>query len=209
MDRFIQLFFAIPAPLALGAVFLLTCAEASLFFGFVIPGEIAVVLGGVLASRGSVPLGGVIGAAVGGAILGDFIGFSIGRRYGSTFLERRFPRRWPGIRTWIDRCGAPAVFFGRSTAFLRAIVPTAAGAARMSPWRFLLWNILGGTAWGTGFSLLGYFAGEGYEAVLRWAGRGSVAVTVLIVALLAAYLIKRLLIRRVTRGSEEDPTQRL
>ncbi len=207
MDRFIQLFFAISAPVALGTVFLLTCAEASLFFGFIIPGEIAVVLGGVLASRGSVPLGGVIGAAVGGAILGDFLGFSIGRRYGSEFLERRFPKRWPGIRTWIDRCGAPAVFFGRSTAFLRAIVPTAAGAARMSPWRFLLWNVLGGVAWGTGFSLLGYFAGEGYKAVLRWAGRGSVAVTVLIAALLAAYFLKRFLVRRVTRRSKQDPAE--
>lgn len=200
MDRFIQLFFAIPAPVALAAVFLLTCAEAALFFGFVIPGEIAVVLGGVLASRNSVPLGGVITAAVGGAILGDFIGFSIGRRYGSAFLERRFPRKWPDVRAWIDRCGAPAVFFGRSTAFLRAVVPTAAGAARMSPWRFLLWNVLGGVAWGTAFSLLGYFAGEGYRAVLRWAGRGSIAVTVLIVALIGAYLLKRWLDRRLTGG---------
>src|SRR5713226_5574226 len=207
MERFTELFFAIPAPIALAAVFLLTCAEASLFFGFVIPGEIAVVLGGVLASRGSVPLAGVIAAAVGGAILGDFFGFSIGRRYGSGFLERRFPKRWPGVRTWIDKCGAPAVFFGRSTAFLRAIVPTAAGAARMSPWRFLLWNVLGGVAWGTGFSLLGYFAGEGYKAVLRWAGRGSVAVTVLVVALFAAYFIKRSLDRRVTRGSDQDPAE--
>jgi undecaprenyl-diphosphatase len=207
MDRFIQLFFAIPAPVALGAVFLLTCAEASLFFGFVIPGEIAVVLGGVLASRGSVPLAGVIAAAVGGAILGDFFGFSIGRRYGSGFLERRFPKRWPGVRTWIDKRGAPAVFFGRSTAFLRAVVPTAAGAARMSPWRFLLWNVLGGVVWGTGFSILGYFAGEGYKAVLRWAGRGSVAVTVLVVALFAAYFIKRSLDRRVTRGSDQDPAE--
>src|ERR1700730_14156380 len=105
MARFIRLFFAIPAPVALGAVFLLTCAEASLFFGFVIPGEIAVVLGGVLASRNSAPLAGVVSAAVGGAILGDFFGFSIGRRYGAAFLERRFPKRWPGVRAWIDRRG--------------------------------------------------------------------------------------------------------
>jgi membrane-associated protein len=204
MDRFIQLFFAIPAPVALGAVFLLTCAEASLFFGFVIPGEIAVVLGGVLASRGSVPLGGVIAAAVGGAILGDFFGFSIGRRYGTALLERRFPRRWPPVRAWIDRRGAPAVFFGRSTAFLRAVVPTAAGAARMSPWRFLLWNVLGGVAWGTAFSLVGYFAGEGYKAALRWAGRGSIALTILVVALFGAYLVKRWLDRRLT-GPDKNP----
>jgi len=205
MERFTELFFAIPAPIALAAVFLLTCAEASLFFGFVIPGEIAVVLGGVLASRNTVPLPGVIAAAVGGAILGDFLGFSIGRRYGSAFLERRFPRRWPRVRVWIDKRGAPAVFFGRSTAFLRAVVPTAAGAARMSPWKFLLWNVIGGVTWGTGFALLGYFAGEGYKAALRWAGRGSIAMTILVVALFGAYLVKRWLDRRVIGASDEDP----
>src|SRR5713101_6449512 len=106
MQRFIDAFFAMPSAWTLGGVFALTAAEASLFFGFVIPGEIAVVLGGVLASRNTVPLPEVIAAAVGGAILGDFLGFSIGRRYGSAFLERRFPRRWPRVRVWIDKRGA-------------------------------------------------------------------------------------------------------
>lgn len=196
VQRFIDLFFHIPALWALGAVFVLTCAEASLFFGFVIPGEIAVVLGGVLASRETVSLFGVIAAAVGGAVLGDFIGFSIGRRFGSGFLHRRFPRKWPSVRAWIDRRGAPAVFFGRATAFLRAVVPTAAGAARMSPSRFLLWNVIGGVAWGTGFSLLGYFAGEGYEAALHWAGRGSLAFLLLLATIAGVLLLKRYWIRR-------------
>lgn len=197
MQQLIDLFFEIPAAWALGAVFFLTCAEASLFFGFVVPGEIAVVLGGVLASRGTVTLAGVVAAAVGGAILGDFIGFLIGRRFGAAFFQRRFPTKWPPVRTWIDQRGAPAVFLGRSTAFLRAVVPTAAGAARMSPARFVLWNVLGGVAWGTGFSLLGYFAGEGYEAALQWAGRGSLAVLVLLATVIAVFVVKRILVKRL------------
>src|SRR5262249_52727036 len=123
MGRFIELFFSIPASVALCAVFVLTCAEASLFFGFVIPGEIAVVLGGVLASRSSVPLSGVIAAAVSGAILGDSIGYWIGRRFGTKYLERKFPKKWAEIRGWLKKRGGPAVFIGRSTAFLRAVVP--------------------------------------------------------------------------------------
>lgn len=205
MERFTELFFSIPAPVALGAVFLLTCAEASLFFGFVIPGEIAVVLGGVLAARGSVRLLEVIAASVGGAILGDFIGYSIGRRYGSRFLERHLPLRWPRIRDWLDKRGGRAVFFGRATAFLRAVVPTAAGAAGLSVGRFLFWNVLGGVAWGAGFSLLGYFAGEGYEAAIRWAGRGSVGLTILLLLLFVAYAIKRALVRGLAREAGGEP----
>src|SRR6516225_2649663 len=104
----------------------LVFGEAALFFGFVIPGEIAVVLGGVLASRGTVALTATLAAAIAGAVIGDAIGFLLGRRFGSAFLEKRFPRRWPPVARWIHRRGAVAVFLGRSTAFLRAIVPTAA-----------------------------------------------------------------------------------
>ncbi len=199
VQRFIDLFFSIPAPLAIGAVFLLTASEAALFFGFVIPGEISVVLGGVLAARGNVPLFGVLSAAVLGAILGDFIGFQVGRHFGTALLERHVPDRWPPVRDWLRRRGPPAVFFGRSTAFLRAVVPTAAGAARMPPVQFLRWNVLGGVAWGTTFTLLGYFAGEGYEAALHWAGRGSLALLALVAMIVALIVAKRYLVRRWTR----------
>ena len=40
----------------LALVFALPALEASAFVGFVFPGEIAVILGGVAASRGTVPL---------------------------------------------------------------------------------------------------------------------------------------------------------
>ena len=106
MEHFVDVFFGVPAAWALGVVFVLTAAEASLFFGFVIPGEIAVVLGGVLASRGTVALTATAAAAVAGAIIGDLIGFSIGRRFGAPLLENRFPKQWPRVRAWIHRRGA-------------------------------------------------------------------------------------------------------
>lgn len=47
---------ALPAWVALLVVFALPALESSAFVGFVFPGEIALVLGGVLASEGRVPL---------------------------------------------------------------------------------------------------------------------------------------------------------
>ena len=203
MEQFVDLLFAVPARWALAGVFFLTAAEASLFFGFVIPGEIAVVVGGVLASRGTVPLPAAMGAAVAGAVIGDLVGFAIGRHFGAPLLERRFPRQWPRLRAWIQRRGGPAVFLGRSTAFLRAIVPTAAGAARMTFSRFLLWNVLGGVSWGVGFTLLGYFAGEGYEVALRRLGRGSLGVLFLIALIAGILALKSYLIQRWSRQTQE------
>jgi membrane protein DedA with SNARE-associated domain len=97
------------------------------------------------------------------------------------------------------------VFFGRSTAFLRAVVPTAAGAAHMSPLRFLFWNVVGGVTWGVGFTLLGFFAGEGYEAALRWAGRGSVGVLVLVALIAGALAFKSFLVRRWASRAQKLP----
>jgi len=197
ISRFIQAFLELPGPLILAGVFLLAGAEAALFFGFVIPGEIAVLLGGVLASRGTVHLVAAMAAGILGAVMGDFVGFQVGRRFGASLLERYFPERWPTVRTWLRRRGPPAVLVGRSTAFLRAVVPTAAGAARMPTSQFLLWNILGGVIWATAVTLVGYFAGEGYEAAIRLAGRGGAAVLVLVGIAVLGLGIKRFVLRRI------------
>ncbi len=70
--------------LPVGLVFLLPAQEASAFLGFIFPGEIAVILGGVVASQGRAPPWAFIVAAASGAIIGDSIGYFIGRRWGGT-----------------------------------------------------------------------------------------------------------------------------
>ncbi|MDQ0864936.1 hypothetical protein [Arthrobacter globiformis] len=46
--------------------------------------------------------------------------------------------------------------------------------------RFLAINAVGGLTWGTGLVLLGYLAGNSYEAVAKTAGRDVTAVAVII-----------------------------
>ena len=75
----------------------------------------------------------------------------------------------------------------------------------MSPARFVFWNVLGGLAWGTGFTLLGYFAGEGYEAALHWVGRGSLAVLILVATVIAVFVVKRILVQRLTSTTLPEP----
>src|SRR2546425_5102843 len=72
---------------ALAIVFLVPALEASAFVGFIFPGEIAVLLGGVLAYQGRVPLWAAIVAAVAGAAIGDSVGYFIGKRWGHAILR--------------------------------------------------------------------------------------------------------------------------
>src|SRR5215831_21007883 len=97
-DRILSL----PGWLVLVLVFAFPALEASAFVGFVFPGEIAVILGGVAASRGTVPLWAVIVAAVSGAVIGDSAGYLIGRRWGERLLTGTIGRL-PIIRRHLDR----------------------------------------------------------------------------------------------------------
>src|SRR5947209_6540281 len=78
----------LPPAIALLLVFALPALEASAFVGFLIPGEIGVLLGGVLANQHKLPLWAVLVCGVVGAIIGDSVGYAIGKRYGEALLTK-------------------------------------------------------------------------------------------------------------------------
>jgi membrane protein DedA with SNARE-associated domain len=166
----------------------LVFCEDALFFGFVLPGETAVVLGGVIAAQGRVSVYWLAVVVVVAAVAGDSVGYEVGRRFGPHILETKALRghhdRIEGARNFIRRRGPAAVFLGRFIAFFRALMPALAGMSRMPYPTFLLFNALGGLVWGVGFTLLGYFAGSAYQQVEKTAGT-AVAITVAVVVVVA------------------------
>jgi membrane-associated protein len=167
-------------------VFLLPGLEASAFVGVLVPGEIGVVLGGVLANQGKLPLWAVLVAGIGGAIIGDSIGYVVGERYGERLLGKLpdrllKPEHVKRTEETIERLGGRAVFVGRFTAALRALVPGIAGMSGMTYRTFLPWNVLGGAVWAAGFVVLGYLAGSQYQRIEHYAndvGLGLLAAVV-------------------------------
>jgi membrane-associated protein len=67
---------------ALALLFTLPALEAPAFLGLVLPGELALLLGGVLAQQDRIPLVAALVVGVAGALAGDSIGYWIGRRWG-------------------------------------------------------------------------------------------------------------------------------
>jgi membrane-associated protein len=168
----------LPAWLVLTLAFVLPALEASTFAGLVVPGEIAVLIGGVVAHEGALPLWSVVVAAVAGAVLGDQIGFLVGRRYGPRLTDRMPARvrRSGDVDRALDllrRRGAPAVALGRWVAVLRALVPGLAGMSGLRRVPFTVANVLGGALWATTVAVLGYLAGASYRALEHRLGLGS------------------------------------
>ncbi|MEO8282110.1 MAG: DedA family protein [Pseudarthrobacter sp.] len=177
------------------AVFCLVFAEDALFVGFVIPGETAAVLGGVVASRGEVQLQVMMIVAVVAAVLGDTVGYEVGKHLGPRLAQSnamtRHKKRIKKAQVFLRRRGGWAVFLGRFVAFFRAVMPALAGTSRMPYGRFLLFNAAGGLTWGIGFVLLGYLAGNSYEAVVAAAGRDiAVVIAAVAVAALVAWRLR-------------------
>jgi membrane protein DedA with SNARE-associated domain len=182
VKKLIGAFFSIPVAWCVGAIFLLTGAETALLIGFLVPGEVAAILGGVVASRGRVPLAAVTSAAIAGAACGDTIGYFLGRR--ARFFERRRRRKgWSRARAFL-RKGGVAVLLGRFTPFLRTLMPSAAGAAKMPYRTFLPWNLAAVVLWGASSTLIGYWGGRSAETIVHRAGLAGAAILVLVLIVL-------------------------
>ncbi len=166
---------------------LLVFAEAAVFVGFVLPGETAVVLGGVMASQHVISIVPLAVLVVLCAIVGDSVGYEVGRHFGDRVLGlgplRRHAHRLDGAREFLRTRGGVAVFLGRWTAFLRAVLPAVAGLSRLRYPVFLAWNALGGIAWGVTFCLVGYLAGHSYKVVEQRIGTGAAVIAAAIIVI--------------------------
>jgi membrane protein DedA with SNARE-associated domain len=172
------------------AIFLVVMMEST---GIPMPGETILISAAALAgTKHALDIRGVIAAAAGGAIVGDNIGFWLGREFGEPLLEKwgylvglDARKRLLG-RYLFARYGGSIVFFGRFVALLRAFAAVLAGANNLAPWRFFIFNALGGIVWATVFGLGGYLLGAGIHRIA-----GPVGWAMLISALAAVLMLWR------------------
>ncbi len=182
LQKVVDTLLSVPPWIALLIIAALVFGEAALFFGFVVPGETAVVYGGVLAAAGKVSVVVVLVVVWVAAVVGDSIGFEVGRVLGPRLTRapilRNHPDRIAGAQDYLRSKGGRAVVMGRFTAFLRAVMPGLAGASRMPYRRFLVFNVVGGVLWGTVCVLLGFFLAHSISRVTQYLGVTSGAIVV-------------------------------
>lgn len=210
MSGFVDAILNVNAILAYAIVALLVFAEDALFVGFVLPGETAAVLGGVVASRGHVQLWLMIIVVIISAIAGDTAGYEVGKHFGPRLLRSRILNRGrtklEEAQELLRRRGGSAVFLGRFVAFFRAVMPALAGASRMPYPRFLGYNAAGGILWGAAFVVLGFLAGNSYQVVAKTVGRDLAAlVGLLVIVGLIVWRVRKYVNERRRAADEAGP----
>ncbi|MDB5377523.1 MAG: Phosphoesterase, PA-phosphatase related protein, partial [Rubritepida sp.] len=177
-------------------VFVAAAAESLAIIGAIVPGTAIIIAFGALVALRHLNLWVILIATAAGAILGDGLSYRIGHHY-----RARLCGIWPFSRrpdllergeAYFLRRGAISILIARFVPVSRSTIPIAAGMLGMGATRFYAANIASALVWAPAHVLPGVLAGT----VLAGAGaismRLGVAVTVLLVLLLATLWALRL-----------------
>ena len=182
---------------AVAVLFVLPALEAPAFLGLVLPGEVALLLCGVLAHQGRLSLPAALAAGTAGALAGHSAGYWIGRRWGPRLVASRLgrrigPDRLHRVETLLLRGGGRALFVGRCAAGAGVVLPGLAGMLGLRYRSFALWTGAAATAWAAAHVLLGYAAGAGWRHVHHLTGRIGLGLLLAVaVAAAVAWLPRR------------------
>ncbi len=101
------------------------------------------------------------------AILGDGLNYYLGKTIGLKALTWKIGNRQIVQQKYIDQTqaffekhGSKTIIIARFVPIVRTFAPFVAGIGNMSYRNFFRYNVIGGIAWVTGLTLLGYFFGN-------------------------------------------------
>ena len=136
--------------------------------GTFLEGETVLILGGFAAHRGYLELPWVILYAFLGTLFGDQLYYYIGRIKGKGLLEKRphWKSKSEKVFVLLDRHQIWLIIGFRFLYGLRTVTPFLIGASKISPIRFLIFNMLGASIWAVVIGTSGYVFGQTLEIVI-------------------------------------------
>ncbi len=148
-----------------GLLFAVIFMETGLVVTPFLPGDSLLFAAGALAaSMGSFNIWLLWGLMVVAAFLGDTVNYWIGHYIGprafsmnSKLLKKEYLDK---AQAFYDKHGGKAIVLARFVPIVRTFAPFVAGVGKMNYGKFIAYNIIGGLAWVTLFTLGGYFFGN-------------------------------------------------
>jgi membrane protein DedA with SNARE-associated domain len=171
--------------------------------GVPLPEDLSLLGAGYLVWSGQASLWVVIPICLVAIVAGDTALFWLGWHFGPAITRHRLlrhrltPRRLERVERHFERHGAKTILIGRFAAGARALFFLAAGAMKMSFWRFLLMDGIAAGISGTAWILLGWRFGAQIDWIRHFVHRIE-HIAVLVLALcLVGWLITRSFRRRI------------
>ncbi len=89
--------------------------------------------------------------------IGHFVGPKVFRQEKSRFFKKEYLER---THRFYEKYGAETIIIARFVPIIRTFAPFVAGIGRMSYWKFISYNVIGGIGWVAIFVFGGYFFGN-------------------------------------------------
>ncbi|WP_326689379.1 MULTISPECIES: VTT domain-containing protein [unclassified Streptomyces] len=143
-------------------------AESGLLIGFFLPGDSLLFTTGLLIVTDQylhLPLWLMVLLIVLAAVLGDQVGYLFGKKVGPSLFRRPDSKLFKQenvekAHEFFEKHGPKSLVLARFVPIVRTFTPIIAGVSGMRYRTFVIFNIVGGTLWGAGVTLLGAALGQ-------------------------------------------------
>lgn len=164
----------------------------------IIPSEVILATGGILAGRGIfsfwmaflVGLVGSVFCAIIIYLIGYFGGRSFVKKYGKFFFMKEEDIEKCDI--WFEKYGPLAAFLTRNFPIVRTLISLPMGISKVNFPRFVLFTTLGSIPWTLAFVYVGYALGNNWIILNNFVKKLKLPIIILLILLLINYLLKKL-----------------
>jgi membrane-associated protein len=154
-------------PSVLVGLCLIIFAECGLLIGFFLPGDSLLFTAGLFVANGIIgtPIWLVCLLLTVCAVVGNVVGYFIGCTVGPALFNRPESRLFKRehvdkTHAFFEKYGPRAIVLGRFVPIVRTFITAIAGVGRMDPRSYFTYSVIGGVAWATGVTLLGFWLGR-------------------------------------------------
>ena len=164
----------------------------------IIPSEVILATGGILAGRGIfsfwlaflVGLLGSVFCAIIIYLIGYFGGRSFVKKYGKLFFMKEEDIEKCDI--WFEKYGLLAAFLARNFPIVRTLISLPMGISKVNFPRFVLFTTLGSIPWTFAFVYVGYALGNNWIVLNNFVKKLKLPIIILLILLFINYLWNKL-----------------
>jgi len=165
LDKYLSALVGQYGPMIYLILFLIIFMETGFVVTPFLPGDSLLFTAGAIAALGALQLGILLPLLIIAAIAGDnlnyWIGFHVGPKIFNKEKSKWFNKKYlDKAHKFYEKYGIKTIIIARYIPIIRTFAPFVAGIARMTYWRFLLFDIIGGILWVSIFVLGGYYFGN-------------------------------------------------
>ena len=163
----------------------------------VIPSELILATGGILASQRIFSFWGALLTGVIGSVFCAVIIYLMGYFGGRPFIDKYgkyFFMKQEDIEkaeAWFQKYGMLASFIGRNFPIVRTFISLPIGMMRLNFWPFVLYTTLGSIPWTFAFVYVGYSLGNNWTILQEYTSRLKVPIYILLFLLVVRYIYRK------------------